>query len=71
MEAKDAFGKNKPFSIKFVKKSTGEIVKLEGAVCTSIHSAGSTLNIFFPGEFTPKTIQKCLIIEFNGMDVYI
>jgi len=54
-----------------VKKGTGEIVDVPGCTITSIHAKGSTINILVDGDRHPKTIRKCLIIEFNGMQVYI
>jgi hypothetical protein len=71
MERKDASGTPVPFSLAFVKKSTGEIVQVPKCTCTSIHSKGSTLNIMLDGETRPKTIRKCLIIAFNGASVYL
>lgn len=61
----------KAFSLVYIKKSTGEYRNVPSCTCTSIHAKGSTLNILLPGEEKPKTIRKCLIIEFNGMSVYL
>ncbi|MDU1906409.1 MAG: hypothetical protein E6772_16690 [Dysgonomonas sp.] len=70
MEQLDKGGKAIPFSLSFVKKSTGEIVDVPSCTLTSIHSKGSTLNILVAGQEKPKTIRKCLIIYFNGKSVY-
>ncbi|MDR1455535.1 MAG: hypothetical protein LBJ01_07790 [Tannerella sp.] len=71
MEKKDAAGLPVTFSISYVKKSTGEISCIPGCICTSIHSKGSTVNLMPAGDTRPKTIRKCLIIEFNGASVYL
>jgi hypothetical protein len=71
MTKKDEKGKSADFSIDFVKKSTGEIVSLNNCSCTSIHAKGSTINIKSEHEVRPKTIRKCLIINYNGMEVYL
>ncbi len=57
--------------LKFVKKKTGEIVNVEDCTISSIHTKGSTINILIDGEQHPKTIRKCLIVEFNGKRVYL
>lgn len=57
--------------LRYVKKSTGEIVNFPECTITSIHAKGSTVNILVLGDTHPKTIRKCLIIEFNGQQVYI
>ncbi len=67
----DEKGKPKPFSIVFVKRSSGEIRKVESCTLTSFHTKGSTINILYPNDITPHTIRKCLIIEFNGKKVYL
>jgi hypothetical protein len=71
MERKSPDGLPVPFSISYVKKSTGEISSIPNCICTSIHSKGSTVNIMREGETRPKTIRKCLIIEFNGAGIYL
>lgn len=71
MERKDDRGNSVPFSLTFVKKSSGELVKIDSCICTSIHSKGNTLNIKLPNENSPKTIRKVLIVEFNGASVYL
>lgn len=59
-----------PFSLTFVKRSTGKIVHVPSCTLTSFHTKGSTLNILHPGETKPKSVRKCLITEFNGKSVY-
>lgn len=71
MEEANENGQPKPFSLIYVKKSTGEWRNVPSCICTSIHTKGSTLNILLPGEITPKTIRKCLVMEFNGISVYL
>lgn len=70
MERKDDRGKPIPFSIVFVKRKTGEIRKKMNCTCTSVHAIGPTVNILYAGEVEPRSIRKCLIIEFNNMSVY-
>lgn len=71
MDKKDAKGRPVPFSVSYVKKSTGAIVNVPSCTLTSFHSKGSTLNILYAGEEKPRKIRKCLIIMFNGKSVYL
>jgi len=70
MERTDAQKKRVPFSMKFVKLSTGEIVTVNEAVCTSSYSGNRTFNIMFLPSMQVRKIYKILIIEFNGNEVY-
>lgn len=71
MGNRDKDGEPIPFSITYIKKSTGEIRQYNHCTLSSLHTKGSTLNIMIPGEDKPKTIRKCLIKVFNGLTVYI
>lgn len=71
MDRRDEHGNRIPFSITYVKISTGEKRVIDSCVMTSIHSKGSTLNILPKGEPRPKKIKKCLITMFNNASVYI
>ena len=63
-------GRPMEFSLEYCKKSTGELVTYERAVLTSVHSAGSTVNILPTGESSPRKIRRCLITKINGLKVY-
>jgi hypothetical protein len=69
IEKRDAKGKPVPFSMKFVKISTGEIVTAENVVCTSSHFNPRTYNIMFPNMEIRK-VRHTLIVEINGQEVY-
>lgn len=64
-------GAPKPFSLTYVKRSTGEVVTYPAAVLTSFHSKGSTINVLPIGEIKPRKIRRCLILRFNGLKVYL
>lgn len=64
-------GAPKPFSLTYVKRSTGEVVTYPVAVLTSFHSKGSTINVLPVGEVKPRKIRRCLITRFNGLKVYL
>lgn len=70
MERKDKDGKPVPFSLKYVKKSTGEIIFIQGAVLTSAYYAG-TVNIMITESMETRTLILPLIIEFNNNPVYL
>jgi hypothetical protein len=70
MQKIDAQKRRVPFSLKFVKLTTGQIVDVKQAVCTSSYSANRTVNIMFIESMQVRTIRKILIIEFNGHEVY-
>lgn len=70
MERKDASGEPLPFQLKFVKEN-GEVREYASCVLTSIHSAGTTLNVLPEGESFPRTIRRVTIIEFNHVRVYL
>lgn len=57
------------FSLKYVKRSTGEIITLKGWVCTSWHSEGDTLNVRNPENGEVRKLRRDLIIEFNGREI--
>lgn len=63
-----------PFSCKFVK-STGELVIVNEAVCTSSYSGGEdgnvTVNLMFLQSKEVRKVRVVSIIEFNGEEVYI
>jgi len=70
MERKDPKGKPVPFSIKFRKKSTGELVTAKNVTCTSTFYQEGRVNILFPNKEI-RRILLCLIVEFNGQEVFI
>lgn len=70
MEQKEK-GKPKPFSFQYAKKN-GELVDYKEATFSTIHSKGSTVNIFVDGNLLkPKSFRKILITRFNEYKVYI
>lgn len=70
MEQKEK-GKPKPFSFQCAKKN-GELATYKNATFSSIHSKGSTVNIFVEGNLLhPKSFRKILITKFNEFKVYI
>ena len=67
---KDKQGMPVPFSLRYVKKSTGEIIHIEQAVATSDNSKG-TLNIkLLPSGQIRKLILP-LVIEINNTPVFM
>ena len=63
-------GKHVPFSVKFVKASTGEVVFVDKAVYTSSsHKGYMNIKILSSGQIRKLIIP--LIIEFNGSQVYL
>lgn len=58
-----------PMNIVFVKRSTGEIVKADNVIVTSINGIKNTCNIEFEnGE--KRTARKCLILEIDNIKFY-
>jgi len=73
MELKGRDKKPVPFSMKFIK-STGEIVTVKEAVCTSSYHGGNdgaTVNIMFLPSKEVRKVKVLSIIEFNGQEVFI
>jgi len=68
-ERKTASGSPIPFSLKYVKKSTGEIITIDQAVFTSSHHSG-TLNIKLLDSGQIRKLILPLIIEFNNTPTY-
>lgn len=61
------------FSLKFVK-SSGELVSVKEAVCTSSYHGGdgcATVNIMCLPSKEVRKVRVISIIEFNGHEVYI
>jgi hypothetical protein len=70
MERKDKNGKPVPFSFKYVKKESGEIINIESAILTSSYHRGSVNVRILPSSEIRKLILP-LFIEFNKTTVYI
>ena len=58
-----------PFSLSFVKKSTGEIIEVKEAVSTSSSFENRTHNIQFTESNQIRKIKNILIVGFNGLKV--
>jgi len=58
------------FSIQFVK-TNGEQVEGSRVICTSFHSAGSTLNLKFCDSGQIRKIRRCTITQINGEEVVL
>lgn len=59
-----------PFSLKYVKASTGEIITISNATLTSSHNSG-TMNIKIANSGQIRKITIALIIEFNNTPIYL
>ena len=70
MERKDKEGNPVPFSLKYVKKSTGQIIHVASATITSSFHGGSVNILIQPSGQIRKLIMP-LIIEFNNKPVFI
>lgn len=65
-------GKKKvPFSMKFVKQSTGEVVNVEKAICTSTFAENRTANIMFLPSEQIRKISMLSILSFNDEEVFV
>lgn len=64
-------GKPAPFSLVYVKKSTGEIVRFRKCRFSSMHAEGGTVNIFKDGETHPVKIRRCLVLYINAFKIYM
>ena len=70
MNRMDSSGRPLPFSLKYVKKSTGEIIAIDNAVLTSSnHLDYLNVKILASGEIRKLILP--LIIEFNNAPTYI
>jgi hypothetical protein len=69
-ERKDSRGAPVPFSLKYVKKSTGELITLDNCVLTSSHHSG-TINIKLLDSGQVRKLIIPLIVEFNKTPVYL
>ncbi|MBW6491873.1 MAG: hypothetical protein K0B15_11845 [Lentimicrobium sp.] len=70
MERKDPQKQRIPFSLKFIKMSTGQIVNVKEAVCTSSYNEGKTCNLLFLPSLQVRKIHIISIVEFNGQEVF-
>jgi len=70
MERKDRHGKPVPFSLKYVKVSTGEIIEISNAVLTSTYHYG-TVNIMLLESKQLRKLHLPLIVEFNKTQTFI
>jgi hypothetical protein len=70
MERKDASGRPVPFSLKYVKKSTGEVIAVDRAVLTSSYHLGYfNIKVLASGEV--RKIILPLILEINNTPFFI
>ncbi len=69
-QRKDKGGKPLPFSLKYVKASTGEVIKIDSATLTSSHHSG-TMNIRIHPSGQIRKITLALIIEFNNTTIFL
>lgn len=58
-----------PFTMKFVKVSTGEVVQTGEVVLTSNHSSGDTVNVKFIESGEIRKILLHSIIDINGEEI--
>lgn len=70
MERKTPDRKPMPFSLKYVKKSTGEIIDIRDAVLTSSHHQG-TINIKILSSGEIRKLILPLIVEFNNIKTFL
>jgi hypothetical protein len=64
-------GSGKLISLKYRKRSTGEMITLVDWTCTSWHSSGRTLNVMNPVNKEVRKLRRALITHFNGVEVII
>ena len=70
MERFDKDRRRVSFSLSFVK-STGEIVEVRDAVCTSTHNESRTANIMLLPSREIRKIFLISIIRFNNEEVFV
>lgn len=71
MQRLDGNGKRVPFSLRFVKKDTGEIINIQEAILLSYYMKKRTITIKILGSEQIRGIRTSLIIEFNGFEWYV
>lgn len=71
MERVDKNKKRVPFSLVFVKKSTGEVLNAKEVVCTSTFAENRTANILFVDSREVRKISMLSIIRFNDEEVFV
>lgn len=71
MQRKDAKGHPLPFSLKYRKKSTGEMVHYPQCVLTSFHAKGKTINVLPAGEVHPRKIRRILVMYYNDVLIIV
>ena len=71
LERVDGNKRRVPFELTFIKKSTGEKVDVQKAVCTSTFAENRTANIMFYPSMETRTISMLSIVKFNGEEVFV
>lgn len=61
---------HKSFQIAWVSTS-GEVIAVEGASCTSFHSSGETFNIRVAASGEIRKVNRLTVIEFNHEKVIL
>lgn len=70
-EMEDNRGNRKVFSIAFVAKKSGELIRCDQCICTSSYNENRTRNIKLLKSKQTRKIRDCLIVEFNGQKVFL
>ncbi|MHC1775713.1 MAG: hypothetical protein AB9834_09900 [Lentimicrobium sp.] len=70
MERHNPDKRRTPFALKFIKMSTGQVVTVKEAVCTSSFNESLTCNLLFLPSLQVRKIRRISIVEFNGQEVY-
>lgn len=67
---KDSRSRPVAFSLAFIK-SSGQVVRIENAVCTSFYSKGQRFNVRILSSGEIRQVKLYSVIEFNHTKVYV
>ncbi len=70
-EREDDKGNKVPFSMVYVAKSDGRVIRKDKVVTTSVDHVKRTRTVEYEegGKMVQRTLRDCLIVEVNGVRV--
>ena len=71
MEKKDPNGRRLPFSLNFVKASTGVVVSVNQAVLTYSYEGNRTYNLKMLPSGQVRKIRQLSVVEFEGDAIHV
>lgn len=71
VEKKDGNGNLVPFSITYIKRSTGERIIMDNVVCTSSHHRPVSINVKSNTSEEIRKLRAILVEQINSTKIFV